>query len=196
MGCAVISDNVLSDLPAFLAAWHDASHPRNQYAVVLRRTPTGRIGEVRHHDPGSGLALTRHHPDFRKSVEPHVRPVVERLVECWGQITYSSCDGHEGPNDSVYQCCYVGLVALNAEHAFRVERLVHVLLATGADRIVRPRARKRELTGGGVSMTAVDWVLAPLSSAVVPWSAYAPARDEICRDTAARLDALHRSITR
>ena len=188
----MIGGNEISDLPVFLAAWHDAAHPRNRSSVALRRSPTGRIGEVRHRDPGSGLALTRHHPDFQSSIEPHVRPVVERLVASWGQITYSSCDGHEGPNDTIHQCCYVGLVALEAEHARRLDRLVVALSKSGADGIIRPRARTRELTGGGISMTAVDWVLSPLTA--VRWSAYAPARAEACRTAAARLDAL-RSIT-
>jgi len=85
----------------FLASWDDPSHPRNRELVTLHETSFGNISQTGNLGDYRGHALSRWHPQFRASIEPGVRDLVLILVERFGYITYTSCDGHPYPSTTL-----------------------------------------------------------------------------------------------
>ncbi len=184
------SSNALSDLPAFLAAWNDPCHPRNAHRVGVHRMERGRLREQRHAEPGTGVALTRHHPLFFDVIEPAILPVVTGLVRHWSQITYSSCEGHPDDARGVAERAYVGIIALDHAHEQRLERLLTGMTLEGPDSVLAsPAIRVRPLVGPNLTTTAVDWLIVPGDG--TSWTEYQAARDRLCAHASLQLRNLY-----
>src|SRR4051812_38134547 len=140
----VFNVNRLDAFDEFVASWADPEHPRNRDSVALRRTEYGNISETRVLGDYRGHALSRWHPQFAASVETGVRPLVRMLVERFGYITYTSCEGHTYPGrDATPVERHVGL--LPREDAERREMLVTLRAAC---RAVRRESRARHVYVG------------------------------------------------
>jgi len=96
-------NNVLSDLDEFLRSWNDLRCPRNLKFVELKKSHFGNVnssGEIDY----QGFSLSRWHPQFVDSLEKGVRELVLTLVEDFGWITYSSCEGHRYGGTRISPC--------------------------------------------------------------------------------------------
>lgn len=149
--------NYLANLPTFLEAWSDPSHPANRCKVELVETSNGRLTRSLDAPVGEGDALTRHHPGFLRCLEPRVRPLVEELVFGWNEVSYSSCEGHEhkSAGRGVISDAYIGLVALSDEHG----DALRTLLGKAIEDRSGWNIRQRDLYGPVGKVAAVDLVL-------------------------------------
>lgn len=154
---AVRGYNFISDLPEFLDSWTNPDHPRNLRTVRLQTDSAGRRKPDQVTQEGSGVSLSRHHPDFESSIEQRVRPLVMELVGQWNFVSYSSCEGHpidDGPY--AFSECYCGIVVFSNEQASTIRRLVENFASRYPWIEWAPRVRQRTLLGVGCSFVAAD----------------------------------------
>ncbi|OBA31135.1 class I SAM-dependent methyltransferase [Gordonia sp. 852002-51296_SCH5728562-b] len=180
--------NYLSDLGDFLESWLEDAHERN---ALSRRIVVDDRGRVRPEGTvawGQGASLSRNHPDFIECLEPAIRPLVMEIVDGWGLVTYSSCDGHlvsmEPRPD--YSEAYVGVITFSETHNLAVARLLESCIAGCGGEAVVPTVRRRELLGPHSKVAVVDIVFAR-SGPDIEWERYACERD---RETAVLIQRL------
>jgi hypothetical protein len=87
--------NLVRDINRFLAAWDDPTADFNRREVRIFATTCGNLNDTGDPGPDRGVLLTRWHPAFSDAIEPGVRELVLLLVEGFGLVTYTSCQGHD-----------------------------------------------------------------------------------------------------
>jgi SAM-dependent methyltransferase len=163
--------NYLSDLPTYLEAWDDPSHPRNSLDIELIHDSHGRVRPPAPIAFGGGVSLSRHHTKFLESIELEIRPLVEALVFEWNLITYSSCGGHDHSEKGGLSAGYCGIVALSDEQRVAVETLLNVAILNSGGEIVDPQLRHRVLMGPNEGVDVIDLVFVPMKRPA-EWSEY------------------------
>jgi uncharacterized protein len=133
--------NVMRDVESFLAAWDDAGHPYNTRHVVLRSTAFGEVNDTGRPGTDSGKVLTRWHPSFPDALEPGVRELVLLLIERFGWITFSACEGHayEGLDVEPVERVVCLLPRDEAERVATIDRLAPALARVNGDGAARVR---------------------------------------------------------
>lgn len=86
--------NRIDGVDVFLDSWSNPSHPSNSLRITPRSSKSGNIAVTGKAGDYRGYVLSRWHPRFADFLEPGVRDLVLLLVERFGWITYSSCEGH------------------------------------------------------------------------------------------------------
>lgn len=189
---AVRGYNFVSDLPELLDSWADPAHPRNSREVSLGTDPSGRRkpdGEVQE---GTGVSLSRHHPDFVSAIEPRIRPLVLELVDNWNFVSYSSCEGHRVDRGAAsFSEAYCGIIVFSNEQTTTLTQLLDEFARARPDLSLHPRLRVRTLFGTGCSFVAAD-LLFERNEVPQRWAEYRGAVDESVN---AMVDFLVRSRT-
>lgn len=180
--------NYLSDLDDFLASWLDGTHTRNTLSRNIVVDANGRVRPSGTVAWGQGASLSRNHPEFAACLEPAIAPLVLELVEGWGLVTYSSCEGHvvsDVPHRD-YSEAYVGMVSFSDEHQSAVTMLIEAGLEECEFRGVTPVVRRRQLLGPRDKFDVVD-VLFSRSGPEIAWDEYQFERDRLVCQLNARL---------
>lgn len=168
--------NYLGHLTDFLESWSDPSHPRNASSGPATVTTSGRITHDECTSPGRGNSVSRHHFAFYDYIEPGIRPLLRAFVGGWNQISYSSCEGHLHPHAvrETYSEAYVGLVALNDEHAALLKSLIESMASQIDGSGLTCQVTVGDLLGPVGKVTAVNLHLRRLGD--MPWDEYVQER--------------------
>jgi len=167
--------NEMPEYEEFVVSWEVASASGNSQPLQIRisrfgnRNSQGQPGEL------SAPSLSRHHPRFFESIETDVHELVYLLVEEFGWVTYTSCEGHR----------YLGLnlepaerhVGLLPRHNSELRAMMHILescllkLETeDAERFVCPCVYVHDLQIPGGKRPVVDLYLKRVPD--VSWEVY------------------------
>jgi uncharacterized protein len=87
--------NSMANVGGFLSAWRNGKvSPPETICMGVTISMAGNINLGGILGGTYCPAFTRTHPSFSEILEPRVRPIVLALTECWGFVTYTSCEGH------------------------------------------------------------------------------------------------------
>jgi len=85
--------NDVNDLDGFLERWFDQSEI--DFPVIQKEeSAIGNVNIGGSYNTNKSYLLTKWHPSFEDHLEGGVRELVVSLIQRWGCITYSSCEGH------------------------------------------------------------------------------------------------------
>lgn len=151
----------------FLRRWQNQQEAGNR-ELAFAAGAGGNINFTGRDDCSSSHMLTRWHPSFLASIEPGVRDLVQRLVERWDCVTYSSCEGHHSTSAEPMRPRNVRLGSRSAlEHTtliMRFDALCRGVSPTPGNGAVALQCRESSLhLGDGLEAPSLDLVFARAS---------------------------------
>lgn len=109
-----------------MQSWDDPSHAENRDAVNLYMTGFGNINSTGELGNYHGHAVSKWHPLFEKSLESGIKELTLLLVNRFGWITYTSCEGHWYQGVSLHPVeRHVGLLPRSTTEAHSIESLLN-----------------------------------------------------------------------
>ena len=117
--------NRMPSLSRFVARWDDPSNVENSEPVKLALSEFGNINQSGAPDESTGHVCTPHQSQFPACVEPGIRPMTLLLVQRFGLITYTSCEGHDyGAIGLPSVERHIGILPRSAQEAGKISELV------------------------------------------------------------------------
>lgn len=107
--------NEMSEIAIFISTWSSERLVASPDEVQRRTSRFGNINIDGSALGGYARTLTVRNPLFFTLIEPAVRPLVMMCTEELDLITYTSCEGHSYPDDSLNSELHVGILPRSVE---------------------------------------------------------------------------------
>lgn len=162
--------NRVTGLADFRAEW-DRKRPSARAAATVAEGDHGHINVEGSASCLSGAIFTPADPEFLRSIEEGIRPLVTLLVEDLDCITYSSCEGHPPAGEARMRVSHVGILPRDDADRARIR----AALEPAAAAVPLAAAAVLELvddviaSDDGTDVLCVDVVFRPLT---LDWAAY------------------------
>jgi hypothetical protein len=183
--------NRIPSLSRFIARWDDASNVENERQVTLALSEFGNINQTGTPGASSSPICTPHQSQFAACLEAGIRPLTLLLVQRFGLVTHTSCEGHEYTTIALPPTPrHIGILPRSTAEARRVALLLAYVCSDRAaqQRGVKPMWLKQWLHDDERKLEAYDLYFVKRDDS--SWRAYFSEVGAVSRAVEKRLSTL------